>query len=168
MITREYRGAQSYALGVTYWVAVAKLASVLAGVGLVTTRLTLIAHELVGHGCVAIAFGGRINDVGLFWFAGGWINYDLPGPPTVFEAVAIALGGIALEIVVGFAMWFALARRTSLAARVTRAAFAAIAMHGVWYLAVGTAHGWGDGRLIYMLLGEKRWFVSITAGLVMI
>src|SRR5262249_8470985 len=52
--------------------AVARLTGLLAGVSLATSRLGLLVHELVGHGGVAIALGGHVTDVTLFWFAGGW------------------------------------------------------------------------------------------------
>src|SRR5689334_11036212 len=97
----------------TWTAATARLACVLAGVGLVTTRLGLIAHELVGHGAAALAVGGTVEKVRLFWFAGGWIDYDLPRPAPLASRVFVSLGGIALELVVGLALWFVFAKRVS-------------------------------------------------------
>lgn len=150
----------------SFGAAVARLACVLAGVGLATTRLGLVAHELIGHGGVAIAFGGRVLDVRLFWFAGGWIRYDLPSK-SVSEQLVISLGGIALEIVVGLAMWLAI-RRATLGARIARATGGAIAIHGAWYLAVGTFHGFGDGWLVRRELGDARVAVACAAGAVVV
>src|SRR5688572_21433628 len=93
MITRGDRGAQSYARAVTFGVAVARLACILAGVGLATTRIGLVLHELLGHGAVAMACGGTVLDVRLFWFAGGWIRYDLPEPRSLTTMLVISLGG---------------------------------------------------------------------------
>jgi hypothetical protein len=145
--------------------AVLRLAGLLASVGLVTSRLGLVAHELVGHGGVAIACGGRVIDAGLFWFAGGWIRYDLD-TPSLPALIAVAAGGIAVEAVAGTVLWLALARRTSLAARVARGVGAALVIHAAWYLATGTWHGFGDGVLLYRELGAARAPVAIGAGLV--
>jgi len=54
-----------------------RLAALLACVALATSRLGLIGHELVGHGGVALAAGATDLEVQLFWFAGGWIRYQL-------------------------------------------------------------------------------------------
>src|SRR4051812_41830159 len=79
---------------------VLRLASLLAFVALATSRLGLIGHELVGHGGAALAFGGRIDAVKLFWFAGGWVRYHLPVSSTL-ASVVITMAGIAFELVVG-------------------------------------------------------------------
>lgn len=149
----------------TAWsAATARLALVLAGIGLVTTRLGLIAHEFVGHGAAALAVGGSVEKVRLFWFAGGWIDYDLPRPVSLASRVFVSLGGIALELVVGLALWLALANRRSLAGRITRATGAAIAIHAAWYLAVGTYHGFGDGAIVRFAAGDGRYAIAIVAG----
>ncbi|MDQ3334031.1 MAG: hypothetical protein M4D80_02640 [Myxococcota bacterium] len=152
----------------SWWVHTARLASILAGVGLATTRLGLIAHEFVGHGGAAIAFGGRVEQVRLFWFAGGWIDYDLPKPYTVTASLAASLGGIALEFVVGLAVWLALARRESLVGKLVRATGAAIAIHAMWYLALGTYHGFGDGAFLRWWAGDKRYAIAFAAGAVVL
>jgi hypothetical protein len=144
--------------------ATARLACVLAGVGLVTTRLGLIAHEFVGHGAAALAVGGSVEKVRLFWFAGGWIDYDLPRQAGLGSRVIVSLGGIALELVVGLTLWIALASRTSLAGRITRATGAAIAIHAAWYLAVGTYHGFGDGVVVRHAAKEGRYVIALAAG----
>jgi hypothetical protein len=164
MITREFGGAQSYAAGVTWPAAVARLTCILAGVGLVTTRLGLIAHELIGHGATAIALGGEIVTARLYWFGGGWIRYEMPDPISYSKRLAVSLGGIAFELVVGMAMWIALARRTSLVGKILRAVGAALALHALWYLAVGTYHGYGDGQLLRWLTEDGHYAIAIIAG----
>ena len=149
-------------------IAMARLACVLAGVGLVTTRLGLVAHELIGHGGTALALGGEVDRVRLFWFAGGWIHFALPRPTSMFDRIAVALGGIALEFVVGLAVWIACARRTSLAGKVARATGGAIVLHAAWYLAVGTYHGFGDGAIVRHAAGDGRYVIAIAAGLVVL
>jgi len=150
-----------------FGLAVLRLAGLLVGVGLATSRLGLVAHELVGHGAVARALGGQIEEVRLFWFAGGWIRYRLADPdPGGAAAIAVAGGGIAVEAVIGAALWIALARRTGLAARLVRGVGAALAIHAAWYLAAGTWHGFGDGALLRRALGEARIPVAIAAGAV--
>lgn len=149
----------------TWWNGTAKLACILAGVGLAVTRLGLVVHELVGHGGVAVACGGEIAKVRLFYFAGGWIRYELPDL-TLGERLAISLGGIAVELVIGLALWLALARRRELTARIARAAGAALVIHGSAYLAAGTYHGFGDGAMVRYLAGDARTPIALAAGAV--
>lgn len=143
---------------------VLRLASLLACVALATSRLGLIGHELVGHGGTALALGGTIDQVQLFWFAGGWIRYHLAAPSEP-AALAIAMAGIALEFVTGCVLWFA-ARGETLGRRVTRGIGCALALHASWYLATGAFHGFGDGLILYRMLGSWRAPVAIAAGLV--
>jgi hypothetical protein len=148
---------------VLWWLSTARLACVLAGLGLAATRLGLVAHELFGHGGTAVACGGTVTDVELFWFAGGWIKYDLP-PLSLAQSLAITLGGIGIELVIAFVLWLALARREGLGPRLVRGCALAIALHAMWYLAVGTYHGFGDGALLRYAAGDGRYIISIAAG----
>src|SRR6185312_6887821 len=106
---------------------VLRLGALLACVALATTRLGLLAHELVGHGGTAMAVGGKVTEVRLFWFAGGWIRYA--GIPGVAASLAVAMGGIAVETVCGTALWFAVRgdaqRANSLGRRIVRGCAAA-------------------------------------------
>ena len=145
----------------SWWIAVARLAALATCAGLATSRIGLVAHELVGHGGAAIAMGGTVTDVQLFWFAGGWIRFDAPGGELV-----IALGGIAVESIVGLALWIGLARNTSLGARIARAIGGALVLHASWYLATGTWHGFGDGAQLHRELGDAKWMVAVPAALV--
>jgi len=151
-----------------WWLGILRLASILAGVGLITTRLGLVAHELIGHGGTAIACGGKVGEVRLFWFAGGWIHYDLAHPFSLTERLIVSLGGIALELVVGVAVWIACARRTSLTGKIVRATGGAIVIHAAWYLAVGTYHGFGDGSIVRYVAGDGRYAIAIAGGLVVL
>ena len=149
-----------------WWVAVSRLASILAGVGLVTTRLGLVLHELVGHGGTAIALGGTVTDVRLFWFAGGWIRYDLPASTAAH--VAASMGGIAIETLIGTTLWV-FARRDSLGAKIARTTGAATVAHAMAYLASGTFHGFGDGWILRNVLADgARYAVAIVAGAIAI
>src|SRR3954452_23500441 len=132
---------------------VLRLGALLACVALATTRLGLLAHELVGHGGTAVAFGAHVTDVRLFWFAGGWIRYA--GVPSAGAALAIAMGGIAVETVCGTVLWFAVHGDT-LGRRIVRGCAAAIVLHAGWYLATGAFSGFGDGILLYHQLGDAR------------
>jgi hypothetical protein len=167
MITRASSRAQSYARSVprTWWIAVLRLTALLGGTSLALSRIGLIAHELVGHGGTAIAVGGTVTDVHLFWFAGGWIRYRVP-EMTMAEDLAITLGGIALETVLGLALWVGPGARAGLGARLLRTIGAALLVHAMFYLATGTWHGYGDGRLIHELTGGARYPIAIAAGLV--
>ena len=145
----------------SWWIAVARLTAFVTCAGLATSRIGLVVHELVGHGGAAVAMGGTVTDVQLFWFAGGWIRFDAPGGELV-----IALGGIAVESIVGLALWIGLARRSSLGGRIARAIGAALVLHATWYLATGTWHGFGDGAQLHRELGDAKWLVAIPAALV--
>lgn len=147
----------------SWWIAVARLAVLVTCAGLATSRIGLVAHELVGHGGAAIAMGGTVTDVQLFWFAGGWIRFDATGGELV-----IALGGIVVESIVGLALWIGLARRVSLGGRIARAIGAALVLHAAWYLATGTWHGFGDGVLLHRALGDAKWLVALPAAAVTI
>lgn len=143
--------------------SIAALAALLLAVGLAASRLGLVWHELVGHGGTALAEGGDLLEVQLFWFAGGWIRYRVPDAG-VGPYVAIALGGIVVELIAGLALWFAI-RRTTLGWRIVRAVGAAFAIHAAWYLAVGTWHGYGDGVLLRRELPfEARLAIALGGG----
>jgi hypothetical protein len=143
---------------------VLRLATLLAAIALATSRIGLIGHELVGHGGMALAFDARIIDVQLFWFAGGWIRYQL-SEPSLPAVLAIAMAGIGLELAVGLALW-SLVRGESLGRKLARGVGAALVVHATWYLATGAFHGFGDGLVLYRALGDARIPVAIAAGLV--
>jgi hypothetical protein len=133
-----------------------------------TARIGLVFHELVGHGGAALAMGGRILEVRLFWFAGGWIRYDLTSgldEPSVAALVVVSMGGIAVELVLGAILWFAM-RGDTLARRIARTIGATLVVHAGWYFATGTWHGYGDGALIYRLLGDARYPAAIAGAAV--
>lgn len=143
--------------------AAGRLVLLVVCIGLVTSRLGLVVHEFAGHGGAALAVGGEVTDVHLFALAGGWIRYRLLGG----DGLVVALGGIAVESVIGTALWLGLARRPpTLGTRIARAIGCALVIHAAWYLATGTWHGYGDGTLLYRELGEARWIVAVPAGLV--
>lgn len=143
---------------------VLRLAGLLAALALATSRIGLIGHELVGHGGMALACGAEVVDVQLFWFAGGWIRYQL-ADPSMAAMLAIAMAGIGLELLVGLALW-AFVRGATLGRRLVRGIGAALVVHATWYLATGAFHGFGDGLVLYRVLGDARVYVAIAAGLV--
>ena len=142
---------------------VVRLAALVACVALATSRLGLLAHELLGHGGMALAVGAKVSEVRLFWFAGGWIRYV--GAPGLAAVLAIAMAGIAVELVAGTALWLAV-RGDTLGRRIVRGIAAALVLHAGWYLATGAFHGFGDGVVLYRVLGAARVPVAIGAGLV--
>ncbi len=144
---------------------VLRLAGLLAAVALATSRLGLLAHELIGHGGTALAVGGQVTAVQLFWFAGGWIRYHFPAPPGTAALLAIAMGGVAVEVVCGAALWLAV-RGDGLGRRLLRAVGAVLVVHATWYFATGAWHGYGDGQLLRQELGTHRFAVAIAAGAV--
>ncbi|MEO6775197.1 MAG: hypothetical protein ABI467_19690 [Kofleriaceae bacterium] len=143
-----------------------RLAGLLLAVALATSRLGLIAHELVGHGGTALAVGGQVTDVQLFWFAGGWIRYHFAAPPGLAAVLAISMGGVAIEAIAGGLLWVLARNADGLGRRLLRGVGAALVVHASWYFATGAWHGYGDGQLLHHLLGAARYPVAIAAGAV--
>ena len=117
-----------------------RLTVLLLAVALSTSRLGLLAHELVGHGGATKLVGGRVTDVQLFWFAGGWIRYQFAATPSTSALLVIAMGGVAVEAVCGAAMWLAI-RGGGSGRLLLRAIGAVLVMHATWYFATGAWHG---------------------------
>lgn len=144
----------------------AHLGGLLLACALATSRFGLVAHELVGHGGAATLVGGHVTDVQLFWFAGGWIRYNFPVQPTVGASLFISMAGILVELVAGLAIEIATRRATTLGRKLVRAIGATLVIHAAWYFATGAWSGFGDGQLLYNVLGTARYPVAIAAGLV--
>src|SRR5690242_15218666 len=101
--------------------ATARLSLFALGVALVTSRVGLVLHEVVGHGVAAMAYGAEIREVHLYATAGGWISYDRDAPWTWTGALVVQLAGIAVELVLAavaalVARWAARRDRPALAA----------------------------------------------------
>lgn len=141
-----------------------RLAGLCTLTALLTSRVTLLVHELIGHGAVAKAFGAEIVEIGLFLFAGGWIRYE-HGPWGMGAALASTLGGIGLEIILGIAaLWLARRPAPGSPLRFGLAAFGAIDLvHASYYLATGAHHGYGDGFLLHRALGASRPWLVVPA-----
>lgn len=136
-------------------------------IALLCSRLSLVLHELVGHGLAVRLAGGEVTQVRLFWFGGGFIGYrDLEAAsPAALHAIAV--GGIAVELAVAALALVALRR-----ARVGRVAGLALwilatvdLLHAGLYLAGGTFHGYGDGQLLHAALGAGRVPFAVAVGL---
>jgi hypothetical protein len=138
----------------------ARMFAVFFLVGLAASRLTLVLHELVGHGGAATLLGGRVVDYGLFYFGGGWIRYQWPPGESLAAALAVSMGGIALEVIAAaaaLAVAFWTRVRNAPVAQVALVGFAtADLLHAGFYLATGTHHGFGDGGLLHAELGAAR------------
>jgi len=141
--------------------AVLRLTALLVCAGLATSRIGLVVHELVGHGATTIAVGGTVTDVQLFYLAGGWIRFRATD-----GHLAIAMGGLVVEVVIGAILVLVFARRDQLAGRIARAVGYALIIHASWYLATGTWHGYGDGVQLHRMLGDAKWLVAVPAALV--
>jgi hypothetical protein len=152
-----------------------RLTGLVLALALATSRLGLVAHELLGHGGAAVAAGGEVTEVELFWFAGGWIRYHFATPPSVAAQLVISMAGIAIEILAGLALWLAMrplrdprgatgAPGERLGRDLVRGAGTALIMHASWYLATGAWHGFGDGQLLHRVLGDARAPVAFAAG----
>jgi hypothetical protein len=146
--------------------ALLPLAALTFAVALATSRYGLVIHEFAGHGGAAVALGGHVDAVRLFWFGGGWVSYHLPADPAAPGAaeVAVTLAGIATEWIAAAVLVVIARRRTGLARLAAIGAAAGFAIHGGLYLSIGTFYGSGDGTLLYRLLGAWRPLVWAPAG----
>jgi hypothetical protein len=131
------------------------LAALTFAVALATSRYGLVIHELVGHGGTALALGGHIDAVRLFWFGGGWVSYHADAWSTS-EILAVTLGGIAVEWLAAAVLVAIAWRRSGVARLVLAGAATGFVIHGGMYLALGTYYGMGDGTIVHHLLGAWR------------
>ena len=153
--------------------SIARLALFALAVALITSRVGLVTHELVGHGGAALACDAEIAEVRLYVFAGGWISYQRAAPWTWPEALVVQLAGIAIELllagVAAVAAWRArcAAGRSSSGALAVAFGGAALGLvvHAGFYLAAGTYHGVGDGALLYRALGDDRIWLALPLAL---
>jgi hypothetical protein len=147
---------------------VAWLAPMFTAFAFITTRTSLILHELVGHGAVAVALGATIVDFRLFLFGGGLIRYHRIEPFSLAESLLLSLGGIGLQIALGAALLGA-ARRLSGSWRALALSAALMnLLHAGFYLIVGTHYGFGDGRVLAGWLGGGRPLAVGAAALVLV
>lgn len=149
--------------------ALVRLGALFALIALATSRLTLVVHELVGHGAVAEAVGGEVERVRLFWFAGGFVEMSLPADASGLDRYMVFLGGVGLELLAGAAAVLGAARlRPGSVARIGLGAFGAINLvHAGFYLTAGTHHGYGDGRILHAALGAARPVAVAVASLLL-
>jgi hypothetical protein len=132
-----------------------RLALLFLLIGLVASRGGLVLHQLAGHFGVARLFGCRLGELRLFLFGGGWVSYDCAAIAPAQE-LAIDLGGIALELVLG-ALLLAVARRARGFGGFAAASLGLLyVLHGAFYLVTGVHDGVGDGRALHRLLGASR------------
>lgn len=132
------------------------LAALLLASGLLASRTGLVLHEIGGHWGPAAAFGCSLGEIRLFVFGGGWVDFEC-ARLTLAQSLAIDLGGIALQIVLGAGLVLAAARRPR---GVLGLALLCVGMlwivHGLFYLVTGVHYGVGDGRTLHRLFGDRR------------
>lgn len=147
--------------------AAARLALWALAVSMIISRLGLVLHELVGHGLAAMIAGGRVTEVHLYAFGGGWIEYGGHDHWTPAVVTGVSLAGIAVEVVAGLAL-AGIARRRGrddVAGTGLLAAALGLALHAGFYLAAGTADGFGDGAVLHHALGGARAVLVVPLGL---
>gem|GEM_PF-1458643 len=149
--------------------ATLRLAAWALAVSLVISRLGLIVHELGGHGLAAIVAGGRVGEVHLYVFGGGWIGYR-EAHWSAATSLAVSLAGIAVELTIAaLLMTIAWRRRVDdLVATALVSAALGLAIHGGFYLAAGTADGFGDGAELHRVLGGARWWLVAPVALALV
>lgn len=151
--------------------AAGRLCALAIALALGTSRLTLLFHEFLGHGGVAIASGGRVTEWHLFLFAGGRIEFELPDGLSWWWELAIQLGGCGLEGIVAPVALLAARRCRGALAMGLHALGAIDAVHALVYVGRGTHYGYGDGIMLHEALGAAaRWALvgAATGGAVAI
>lgn len=116
-------------------------------------------HELVGHGLVAIALGGRITSVKLFYFAGGYVDPTWSGHT---DELLITLGG-AVSVTLAAVPILAFTRD-----RLVHACGAAAIAQSCWYISAGTWMGFGDGTILFTDLHDApaaRYGLCVVLGI---
>jgi hypothetical protein len=129
------------------------------------SRLGLLLHELAGHAGVARVLGCQIDGIRLFAFGGGYVESSCQ-PLPLAAALAIDVGGIGLELVVGTLLLIAARGRQGLLGLFLASTGLLFVLHAVFYSVTGVHYGVGDGRRLHLLLGERRtlplWIGSVT------
>src|SRR5688572_21988924 len=124
----------------------ALLVVVMLAIGLLTSRVSLVVHELLGHGGAAWLLGGRVVEVEFFMFGGGWVKYARDARFSTAEALLISGGGIAIELLLGAILIFISFRVKAHLTRVLLFAFGGLDLiHAGFYLSAGIKEGYGDG-----------------------
>jgi hypothetical protein len=152
--------------------ATARLALFALGVALITSRVGLVTHELLGHGGAAKACDADIREVHLYYTAGGWIGYDRAEPWTWPTAIFVQLAGLAVQVMIAagaaVAAWLAARRGKTMLAVALGGAALGLFVHGGFYFAAGTYHGVGDGTLVHQKLGDARGWLTWPVAAVLV
>jgi hypothetical protein len=111
---------------------------------IISTRLGAFLHEFVGHGLVALLFGGRFEAFSLTLFAGGEAQFN--GDFSEIGHLCVSLGGIAVNLVTGFAvLWFIQKYRSSFSFTLFGLVFVgASVLSQLQYLILGSYYRHGD------------------------
>jgi len=138
-------------------------------VGLVATRLGLVLHEFLGHAATAAAVGCDIDGYYVFWFGGGYVRYSRAEAFSLGESLFVALGGLALEIIIGvICLLWARKLKAGSVWQITVLGFGVgHLLHSLHYMAGGSYHGYGDPWIVYRELGESRVYLSVALAVVM-
>jgi hypothetical protein len=150
-------------------VGTARLGMFLLALGLLLTRGSLVLHEVLGHALFAALFGAQVEEIRLFFFAGGYVSWS-GARFSALEQMIVSIGGIGLELVLGTAWVIGGLRATGrgwLAWAVVVAGGLNV-LHGLFYLSVGVADGFGDGRYLHLALGPRRTLLAWPAALLLI
>lgn len=131
-------------------------------IGLVSTRVGLVVHELAGHALPAAMIGSDVTGYHLFWFGGGYVSYARAEPFSLAEGLFVSLAGLGLELIIGgLCLWWARRlERGSVAQLVILGFGTGHLLHALHYLAGGSFHGYGDPWLLYRELTGARVYVA--------
>lgn len=146
----------------TWWRRSLGWGGVFALSALLTTRVVLFGHEFIGHAGAAWLLGGQLRDHRLFLFGGGWVLTEIPGETVLAKRLLVSLGGVGLELVVAaLCWWWGRRMKSRLWSLVVSIAASLSAIHIAVYIGLGTHYGYGDGAVLYHVLGSRRgWLIA--------
>ncbi|PJB36544.1 MAG: hypothetical protein CO108_23060 [Deltaproteobacteria bacterium CG_4_9_14_3_um_filter_63_12] len=147
-----------------------RLCALFTLLALATSRVTLLLHELIGHALLAWLSGSGLAEYRFFAFGGGWVRYAQPDAISAFEAHGVALGGVALELLLSASIFLWMKRTPGMTPRspwrFSLTLYASIiAIHALFYAVAGIHYGFGDGRALHWSLGGARAAVVATGAL---
>lgn len=130
----------------------ARLFLLFFGLGLLAARAGVLVHEFAGHGLAARLLGVGIRDWSFSLFGGAWVGYG--SPPGPGPGLLLDLSGTLANLFFG-AVLLLLAGRLrpgGLPRMVLLSAAVLSALAGGVYLVRGLHYGYGDGRLLHLVL----------------
>jgi hypothetical protein len=136
--------------------------------GLLISRISLLAHEFLGHGSAALLDGTSISGYFLYFFGGGFIQYSPHETSLTNALLSFTAGWIVQLILGGICLILAQMKWVNNTARFFLYSTALLnIVHAFFYTANSIYYGYGDGYIIYKYLYQYRLPLVISASIAM-